>query len=65
MESLLTRPDGCELFYAIDDFTDPWREAETVLFLHGLAESTEALRAAGALPDLCAQAALEFIRAQQ
>lgn len=45
MEHILTRPDGCELFYKIDDFTDPWREPETALFIHGLAESTEAWRA--------------------
>src|SRR6185295_3483009 len=45
MENILTRPDGCQLFYTIDDFTDPWREPATVLFIHGLAESTEAWRA--------------------
>jgi len=27
------------LHYTIDDFTDPWREAETVVLLHGLGES--------------------------
>ncbi len=45
MEATLTRPDGCKLFYTIDDYTDPWRAAETVLFVHGLAESGEAWRA--------------------
>ena len=45
MEAVLKRPDGCELFYIVDDFTDPWRPAETVLLVHGLAESTEAWRA--------------------
>ena len=45
MEYTLTRPDGCKLFYTVDDFTDPWRPAETVLFVHGLAESGEAWRA--------------------
>jgi len=45
METFLTRPDGCQLFYTIDDFTDPWRESATALFIHGLAESTEAWRA--------------------
>ena len=44
MEALLERPDGCKLFYQVDDFTDPWRKAETVLFVHGLAESGEAWR---------------------
>jgi pimeloyl-ACP methyl ester carboxylesterase len=29
----------CELHYVVDDFTDPWREPETVLMLHGNAES--------------------------
>ena len=45
MEAFLQRPDGCKLFYIIDDFTDAWRPAPTVLFVHGLAESTEAWRA--------------------
>lgn len=45
MEAVLKRPDGCELFYIVDDFTDPWRPAQTVLLVHGLAESTEAWRA--------------------
>ena len=35
----------CELFFTIDDFTDPWDARETVLFLPGLAESGEAFRA--------------------
>ena len=45
MDAYLDRPDGCKLFYTIDDFTDPWREAPTALFIHGLAENTEAWRA--------------------
>jgi pimeloyl-ACP methyl ester carboxylesterase len=45
LEATLTQPDGCKLFYTIDDYTDPWREPETVLFVHGLAESGEAWRA--------------------
>jgi 3-oxoadipate enol-lactonase len=36
---------GVDLFYQIDDFTDPWSSPETVVFLHGLAESGEAWRA--------------------
>lgn len=44
MEAYLDRPDGCRLFYQVDDYTDPWRPAETVLFIHGLAESGEAWR---------------------
>ena len=31
--------NGVRLHYLVDDFTDPWREAETVLLLHGNAES--------------------------
>jgi pimeloyl-ACP methyl ester carboxylesterase len=31
-------PD-CELHYVVDDCTDPWREPETILMLHGNAES--------------------------
>ena len=45
MEYTLKRPDGCNIFYTIDDYTDPWLKAETVLFVHGLAESGEAWRA--------------------
>lgn len=36
---------GVDLFYQIDEFTDPWRAAETVFLLHGNAESGEAWRA--------------------
>ncbi len=28
-----------EMHYVIDDYTDPWRDAETILMLHGNAES--------------------------
>jgi len=45
MEAFLARPGACKLYYCIDDFTDPWREPPTVLFVHGLAESGEAWRA--------------------
>ena len=31
--------DGAELFYKIDDFTDPWTEPETVLLHHGMAKN--------------------------
>lgn len=31
-------PD-CELHYVVDDYTDPWRTPETILMLHGNAES--------------------------
>jgi 3-oxoadipate enol-lactonase len=35
---------GVRLHYVVDDFTDPWRPAPTVVMVHGLAESTEAWR---------------------
>lgn len=31
MEALLHRPDGCKLYYIIDDFTDAWRPAPTLI----------------------------------
>ena len=31
--------DGAELFYKIDDFTDPWTKPETVLLHHGMAKN--------------------------
>ena len=34
----------CKLFYQIDDFTDGWTTPETVLFVHGFTECTEAWR---------------------
>lgn len=36
---------GLKLAYRVDDFTDPWKPADTVLMLHGLAESGESWRA--------------------
>lgn len=36
---------GARMAYALDDHTDPWRPADTVIFLHGIAESSEAWRA--------------------
>jgi pimeloyl-ACP methyl ester carboxylesterase len=35
----------CRLHYAVDDHTDPWTQPQTVLFVHGFTESTEAWRA--------------------
>ena len=40
----LDLPD-CRLFYTIDDHTDPWARADSVVFVHGFTESTEAWRA--------------------
>ena len=36
---------GCRLHYTVDDHTDAWTSAQTVLFVHGFAESTVAWRA--------------------
>lgn len=35
---MLKRPDG-EMHYLIDDFSDPWTTPETVIMLHGIAET--------------------------
>ena len=35
----------CKLYYEIDDYTDPWTQAEPVLLVHGFTESTPAWRA--------------------
>jgi len=53
MHGTLTLSRGINLYYTIDDYTDPWREPETVLLVHGLAESGEAWRAW--IPRLAAQ----------
>ncbi len=31
--------DGAELFYRVDDFTDPWTRPETVVLHHGIAKN--------------------------
>jgi 3-oxoadipate enol-lactonase len=36
---------GLKLAYRVDDHTDPWTPADTVLMIHGLAESGESWRA--------------------
>ncbi|MFN0164267.1 MAG: alpha/beta fold hydrolase [Burkholderiales bacterium] len=43
--STVVAPDGAELFYTIDDFTDPWSNAPALVLVHGNAESGEAWRA--------------------
>ena len=40
----LALPGGGKLYYALDDHTDAWRPAETVIFVHGYAETSEAWR---------------------
>ena len=32
----------CKLYYTIDDHTDPWTKPQSVLFVHGFTENTEA-----------------------
>ena len=31
--------DGIELYYTVDDYTDPWKNSETVILHHGMAKS--------------------------
>ena len=33
---------GLEMFYQVDDFTDPWTRPEAVLLIHGNSESSDA-----------------------
>ena len=33
-------PPDLEMHYAVDDYTDPWLKPETILMLHGNAESS-------------------------
>ena len=40
-----TLSDGHRLYWRVDDFTDPWTHAPTVLLIHGFAETSEAWRA--------------------
>ena len=44
MKSTFELPDGCRIVYRIDDFTDRWKPADTLLFVHGLGESGEVWR---------------------
>lgn len=38
----VTLPDGAEIFYRIDDFTDPWRDdVETVMLVHGFCRNSD------------------------
>jgi pimeloyl-ACP methyl ester carboxylesterase len=36
---------GVRIRYFVDDFTDPWRSADTVMMVHGFAEGADAWRA--------------------
>lgn len=42
---ILQLDSGLDLFYQTDDNTDPWAPSETVVLVHGLAESGDAWRA--------------------
>jgi 3-oxoadipate enol-lactonase len=42
---VLKRSVGPDLFYEVDDFTDPWREAPTIMLQHGYARSSKFWRA--------------------
>ncbi len=44
MQQTLELEPGVGLAYSVDDFTDPWLKPETVVLVHGLAESGEAWR---------------------
>ncbi len=45
MQSQLAIEAGVALHYAIDDYTDPWRQPATIVLVHGFAESSDAWRA--------------------
>jgi 3-oxoadipate enol-lactonase len=40
MPLIRVSPD-LEMFYRLDDFTDPWKDSEVVMLLHGVAENGE------------------------
>ncbi|HEY4373269.1 MAG TPA: alpha/beta hydrolase [Burkholderiales bacterium] len=44
-ENFLTVAPGFRLHYMVDDYTDPWTTPQTILMVHGFAESGEAWRA--------------------
>ena len=35
----LEREPGVSLAYTVDDFSDPWHDVDTIILVHGLAES--------------------------
>lgn len=41
----LELPPDLRLYYQVDDYTDPWTKPETILFVHGANENTQAWRA--------------------
>lgn len=44
-DGFLKMADGAELYWRVDDFTDPWTRRPTVLMIHGFGESHESWRA--------------------
>src|SRR3954466_15950571 len=46
-----TTSDGIKLAYYVDDFTDPWRQADTLLLLHAAVGHAKRFYAWG--PGLC------------
>jgi pimeloyl-ACP methyl ester carboxylesterase len=44
MDNMVEIEPGIALHYTIDDYTDPWRKAETIVLVHGFCESGEAWR---------------------
>jgi hypothetical protein len=57
MEAFFEVEAGVRIRYVVDDYTDPWRRADTVL----LVLESDAWHAAGALPDDCAKATADFL----
>jgi pimeloyl-ACP methyl ester carboxylesterase len=64
--------DTLTLHYELDNYTDPWTTPETLLLIHGVADTSKAwfawvpqlarrFRLAATLPEECAAATLKFI----
>jgi 3-oxoadipate enol-lactonase len=51
MQQSFVASDGIRIAYMIDDFTDPWRQAPTLLLLHAAMGSSK--RWYAAVPPLC------------
>ena len=42
MKNYVDISTGVRLAYSLDDYTDPWADAETIILIHGIAESGDA-----------------------
>src|SRR5262249_43193008 len=51
MQQSFVASDGIRIAYTIDDFTDPWRQAPTLLLLHAAMGSSK--RWYASVPALC------------